>query len=137
MKSLDQCKLHILPQLDDERGSLSVFEFEKILGFRAKRLFHVYNVKEDRGGHAHKFTNQIIMSTNGVIKVEVFNGMGWNVYVLDHPTKALYTPKMTFLRLCDFSIGAVCTVLSDTRYNKLHSIRTFEQFIEGAGIGVH
>ena len=126
---MDKSKLIDIPTYDDKRGSLASLEFEKEIGFVAHRIVHVFDVKDDRGGHAHRFANQILMAPFGSFHVKVFNGISWNTYILDNPRLALFTPRLTFLKMCNFSRNAVCTVLSDTYYVAEDSIRNLEDYI--------
>jgi hypothetical protein len=122
-----------MPVANDSRGALAHFEFGKFLNFQARRIFQIFKVTEDRGGHAHRHTNQLIIASHGELRVEVFSGEGWNSYILDDPSVVLFTPKLTFLKLCDFSSSAVCTVLSDTEYRAVDSIRNLEDFVKEFG----
>ena len=45
----------------DHRGNLTSVEIFKETGIKYKRFFLIYNVKGGkRGGHAHKYTDQVL-----------------------------------------------------------------------------
>ena len=58
----------------DDRGSLSVLEFEEI-SFYPKRIFWVNNVPVgvNRAAHFHRKCNQLLICTRGSVKVKVTN----------------------------------------------------------------
>ena len=47
---------------------------------------------------------------------------------LDSPTRAIYAPPMTWVRLADFSPGTVLLVLASHRYDERDYIRSREEF---------
>lgn len=49
---------------------------------------------------------------------------------MNDATKGLYVPRMIFIKLYDFSNGAVCMVLASTHYDILKSIRSWEDYMK-------
>lgn len=119
----------------DERGRLTAIEGNHHTPFAIERVFYVHQVTPgiDRGGHAHRDTDQVITVVHGSLKVGVSNGKSVRSFVLDHPGRGLYVPRMIWVRLYDFSAGGVCLVLASTKYDRSKSIRTWENFLEARG----
>jgi uncharacterized protein YfaP (DUF2135 family) len=114
----------------DERGVLTSVEGAMDVPFEIKRVFYMHHVITDRGGHAHSDTDQVVIAAAGRFKMDLSNGTNTQTYVLDDPTRGIYTPRMVFIRLYDFSPGAVCLVLASTHYDISKSIRSWEDYLK-------
>jgi dTDP-4-dehydrorhamnose 3,5-epimerase-like enzyme len=112
----------------DERGFLTSIEQEIDIPIEIKRVFYMHHVKKDRGGHAHIDTDQIIIPISGTFKVKVYDGQNEDIYEMNDCTKGIYTPRLTFCELYDFSPDAVCLVLANTHYDMGMSLRSFEAY---------
>lgn len=115
--------------ISDPRGCLTSIEQLSCIPIDIKRIFYMHHVIEDRGGHAHIDTDQVIIPISGSLKVKTFDGENEEVFELNDCTKGLYTPRLTFCDLYDFSENAVCLVLANTHYDMKMSLRTKEDFI--------
>jgi len=113
----------------DDRGFLTSIEQNHDIPIKIKRIFYMHHVTQNRGGHAHIDTDQVIIPISGSFKVKVFDGEKEDLYLLNDRTKGIYTPRLTFCDLYDFSPDAVCLVLANTHYNMKMSLRTKEEFI--------
>ena len=118
------------PSNGDFRGVLTSIEDCKNIPFEIKRIFYMHHVTQDRGGHAHMDTDQVIIPICGSMKVKVFDGLKEDVYLLDNCTEGLFTPRLTFCDLYDFSPDAVCLVLANTHYDMGKSLRNLADFLE-------
>lgn len=49
--------------IEDPRGSLTSIEGEFDIPFDIKRIFYMHDVIQDRGGHAHIDTDQVIIAS--------------------------------------------------------------------------
>lgn len=124
-----------LPSFGDERGFLTSIEQIKDIPIEINRVFFMHHVTEDRGGHAHIDTDQLIIAISGSFKLKVFDGKDEDIYALDECTKGIFTPRLTFCDLYDFSPDAVCLVLANTTYDIKMSLRNrvdYLSFINGA-----
>ncbi len=83
----------------------------------------------DRGGHAYRETDQVAIAVHGMFKIDVSDGVETKSFGLTRPDRGLYLPRLTWVRLYDFSSGAVCLVLASTHYAKSKSIRTWDEFL--------
>lgn len=113
----------------DIRGFLTSIESKTDIPFEIKRIFYMHHVTLDRGGHAHIDTDQVIIPISGSFKVKVFDGKAEDIYILNDCTKGIFTPRLIFTDLYDFSPDAVCLVLANTHYDMKMSLRTKEDYI--------
>jgi len=56
-------KLITLPVYENSTGKINVIE--KILPFQIKRVYWIYDILENRGGHSHKVTIQAVVPIKG------------------------------------------------------------------------
>ncbi|MBN1978716.1 MAG: FdtA/QdtA family cupin domain-containing protein [Anaerolineae bacterium] len=122
-----------LPSNVDERGVLTSIESGQDIPFEIKRLFYMHHIATDRGGHAHTDTEQVVTAAAGRFKMDLSDGISTRTYILDDPTRGVYTPPMVFIKLYDFSPGAVCLVLASTHYDIEKSLRSWEAYLEAIG----
>ncbi|WP_418314682.1 sugar 3,4-ketoisomerase [Piscinibacter sakaiensis] len=126
---------HKLNTICDARGCLTAIEAVQNVSFEIKRIFYMHDVRKgaDRGGHAHKDTDQFAIAISGSLRILVSNGVCSKVVILNEPGWGVYLPRLTWTRLYDFSDDAVCLVLANTHYDRSKSIRTWSEFQEFAG----
>jgi dTDP-4-dehydrorhamnose 3,5-epimerase-like enzyme len=118
-----------LPSFGDKRGFLTSIEQTKNVPIEIKRIFYMHHITEDRGGHAHIDTDQVIIAISGSFKLKVFDGANEDTYLLKDCTKGIFTPRMTFCELFDFSPDAVCLVLANTYYDIKLSLRNRDEYL--------
>ena len=120
-------KLLHLQTFSSEKGSLTVFE--KILPEGVKRIFYIYDAKnQTRGGHRHIQAYNALTCVSGKCKVFVNNGEEAHIFDLDTPEKCLLIEPADWHQMYDFSEDAVLLVLSDQFYDKEDYI--FEKYPE-------
>ena len=113
----------------DVRGNLIAIEESLTIPFQIKRVFYMNNISQDRGGHAHIETDQVIIAVHGTFKVKLSNYKNNRVFVFKNSEKGLFVPKLTFTELYDFSLNAVCLVLASTNYDIKKSLRNREDYL--------
>lgn len=113
----------------DPRGNLIAVEGEQTIPFPIERIFYMNKVIDDRGGHAHTDTDQVIIAIHGSFKVTLSDGIDKQDFEFNDPEKGLYVPKMIFTELFEFSADAVCLVLANTHYDIKKSIRTWQEYL--------
>lgn len=133
MSVLDAVRWVELPSNVDARGVLTSIEGGQDIPFEIRRIFYMHHIAADRGGHAHTDTEQVVTAVAGSFKMGLSDGVNTQTYVLDDPTRGVFTPPMVFIRLYDFSPGAVCLVLASTHYDIAKSIRSWEAYLEAIG----
>lgn len=128
--SLKDIQKIIFPSNGDNRGILTSIEGGISIPFEIKRIFYMHHITQNRGGHAHIDTDQVIIALSGSLKVTVFDGKSEDIYLLDNCEEGLYTPRLTFCDLYDFSPGAVCLVLANTHYDMSKSLRSKDDYLK-------
>ena len=80
-----------LDSFGDDRGILTSIEQNKCIPIEIKRIFYMHHLTENRGGHAHIDTDQVIIAISGSFKLKVFDGVNEDIYLLDDCTKCICT----------------------------------------------
>ena len=137
MSPLDQVRWIDLPSSEDERGVLTAVEAGLDVPFEIRRVFFMHHVSADRGGHAHRETDQLVVAAAGSFEVGLFDGERSASYDLDSPGRGLYVPRMLLVDLKRFSAGAVCLVLASTHYDMSRSLRSREEFLSAVREAAH
>jgi hypothetical protein len=105
-----------LTTFSDDRGSLSVVE--KILPFEIKRVYFIYDVLGERGGHKHKKTTQALIMLNGSCEVFVRNRNEDKRFVLDASSKCLILEPDDWHTMDFFTDNSTLLVLASEYYDK-------------------
>lgn len=122
-----------LPKIYDPRGSLTFTQNGgSTLPFDIERVYWTYDVPAgaERGGHSHKVSEELIIAVSGSFRVNLFDGKEWRSFELNRPYKGLYVPPCNWRTLDNFSTGAVCMVLTSTRFDEADYIRNYDEFIK-------
>ena len=116
----------------ERRGNLTVVENGQTLPFNVKRVYYLYDVPggENRGSHAHKDLEQLIIAASGSFKVTLDDGQCKRTFFLNRPYQGLYVKPGMWRYLEDFSSGAVCMVLASEVYQSEDYIRDYKEFIK-------
>ncbi|MBU0667627.1 FdtA/QdtA family cupin domain-containing protein [Patescibacteria group bacterium] len=126
---MEKIKRIKLPTHKDERGQLSVVEFDSYVDWVPKRIYYVTDVKMDRGGHAVRGEKKIYICVQGAITARLHDGVRWNQYMLHGPDDALIMNEMCWREFSNFSQGAVLLAISSTNYDKDKYIFDMDQFL--------
>jgi len=126
---LDKVRLIDLPSVADARGVLTAIESTRDIPLELKRIFYMHHITEDRGGHAHRDTDQVVVAISGAFRIELFDGSNKLSFAMNDPTKGLYVPRMIFISMSQFTEHAVCLVLANTHYDMSRSFRTLEDYL--------
>lgn len=113
------------------KGDISVVENGITVPFDTKRVYYLYDVPGgvDRGGHAHKELQQLIVAASGCFTVVLDDGKVKRSFILNRPYQGLYIVPGIWRVLKDFSSGSVCLVLASERYDPEDYIRNYEEFL--------
>ena len=120
-----------LPKFLDDRGNLSFFEEDSHLLFRIKRTYWIYDVPggEQRGGHAFRETEELIVSLSGSFDIVLNDGKDEWRFMLNRSYNGVLVPKMIWRTLENFSTNSLALILSSTDYSEDDYIRDWEEFI--------
>jgi len=99
-----------LPTMTDERGHLTVIE--KNLPFDIKRVFYIYYMQGQRGGHKHKINRQALISLNGKHNINVYSDDKMKTYTLDSPNQCLILEPEDWHTMDGFSKDSILLVLA-------------------------
>lgn len=130
---LSDCKVIELPRINDPRGNLTFVEAEKHISFEIKRVYYLYDVPggAERGGHAHKGLQQLIIAMSGSFDVTLDDGKDKKKFHLNRSYNGLYVCPMIWRELDNFSSGSVCMVLASNLYDEDDYYRDYSEFIRG------
>mgnify|MGYP000880127972 CR=1 FL=1 len=114
----------------DKTGSLVSLEQNKNIPFDIKRVYYIFNTKEQvrRGFHAHKNLQQVIIATSGSCKIAIDNGEKKEVMSLSTPNIGLLLQDVVWREMYDFSNDCVLMVLADNHYDEDDYIRNYKLF---------
>lgn len=129
--SVFDCKLVELDRHHSNRkGDISVVENGITVPFDTKRVYYLYDVPGgvDRGGHAHKALEQLIVAASGSFTVVLDDGCVKRSFVLNRPYMGLYVVPGIWRVLEDFSSGSVCLVMASEKYDADDYIRDYDEF---------
>jgi len=130
--SIDHCHLITFPKIHDPRGNLSFIEGGNHIPFEIKRIYYLYDVPggADRGGHAHKKLQQVIIAMSGSFDVKLDDGNIKTTFHLNRSYYGLYIGNMIWREIDNFSSGSVCLVLASTVYKEDDYYRDYQKFLE-------
>jgi hypothetical protein len=128
---LSSCRTIDLPKITDVRGNLTFVEGNNHVPFTFHRVYYLYDVPggSERGGHAHKELEQLIIAISGSFDVTLDDGITKQRFSLNRPYNGLYVCPMIWRELDNFSSGSVCMVLASNRYDEDDYYRDYEQFL--------
>jgi len=129
--TIDDCKIIELENFKSERkGNLTPVYSNVHIPFDIKRIYYLYDIPSgvDRGGHAHKELEQLMVAVSGSFNVVLNDGEIEKTFVLNRPFLGLYIPKMIWRRLTDFSGGSICLVLASNKYDSNDYLHDFDSF---------
>jgi len=119
-----------LPKIPDRRGNLSFFENYNQIPFEIKRVYWIYDVPggEERGGHAYKKNEELIVALSGSFDVILDDGNTKFTFSLNRSYYGLYVPKMYWREMNNFSTNSLAIIVSNTEYDEKDYIRDFDEF---------
>jgi WxcM-like, C-terminal len=134
--SLSDCRLIDLPKISDPRGNLTFIEGDNHIPFDIKRVYYLYDVPggAERGGHAHKQLQQLIIGISGSFDVILDDGHQKKRFHMSRSYYGLYVCSMIWRELDNFSSGSVCMVLASTPYEESDYYRDYQEFLDALKI---
>jgi hypothetical protein len=120
-----------LPKIHNVAGNITAINnAEGSLPFEIQRVYYLYDVPggENRGAHAHKKLQQLIIAASGSFEITLDDGSTRRTYNLNRPYMGLYMPSGLWRELGNFSSGAICLVMASHAYSSHDYIRSYSEF---------
>lgn len=116
----------------DERGKLISLESNISVPFEIKRVYWIYDTlpNEERGFHAHKNMEQIIVAMDGACEFVLDDGKSRESVWLNRPDLGLYIGKNMWREMRNFSYGCKLMVLASEYYDEKEYIRNYDEFLK-------
>lgn len=134
--NVKDCMIIDLPRIADPRGNLTFVEGSRHVDFDIKRVYYLYDVPggAERGGHAHKDLQQLIIAMSGSFDIHLDDGRHKKTFHMNRSYYGLYVPRMIWREIDNFSSGAVCLVLASERYDESDYYRDYSEFVKAAAM---
>ncbi|NRB06779.1 MAG: WxcM-like domain-containing protein [Richelia sp.] len=131
---IEKCKILELPKIQDPRGNLTFVEAGKHVPFNIQRVYYLYDVPggAERGGHAHRELQQLIIAMSGSFDVVLDDGYNKKRIYLNRSYYGLYVCPMIWRELDNFSSGSVCMVVASNLYDEADYYRDYQNFLVDA-----
>ena len=115
----------------DNRGKLIAVEGNRDIPFDIKRVYWIFDTlpDEDRGMHAHKNMEQIIVAMDGACQFVLDDGKTRETVWLNRLDQGLYIGKNMWREMKHFSYGCKLMVLASDYYDEKEYIRSYEEFL--------
>lgn len=128
---IENCKFINLPKIADPRGSLTFVEGSQHIPFDIARVYYLYDVPggAERGGHAHKNLQQLIIPLAGSFDIHLDDGVSKKTFHMNRSYIGLYVCPMIWREIDNFSSGVVCLVLASSQYDEADYYRNYQEFI--------
>lgn len=125
------CKLIDLSTFSGADGSLTFIENQQLIPFDIKRVYYLHGVPANtqRGVHAHKTLQQLIIAVSGSFDITIDDGESRTVFHMNNPQQGLYVCPMIWREIDNFSSDAVLMVLASTVYEPDDYIHEYHEFI--------
>lgn len=133
-KIFENCYFLEFPKYgDNKRGFLTVFEENKNIPFKIKRVYYIYEIgdlTQIRGPHGHKKTEQVFFNLNGRATYYLDNGKEKKEIVLDKPNIGLYIGPKVWHYIKNYSKNIVFLVVASTFYEESDYLRNYDDFLD-------
>lgn len=135
--TIDMCRIVDLPKIHNARGNLTFVEGNNHMPFEIQRVYYLYDVPggAERGGHAHKDLQQLIIAMSGSFDVLLDDGTNKKRVHMNRSYYGLYVCPMIWREIDNFSSGSVLMVLASNKYDESDYFRNYEQFMRAREFG--
>ena len=129
---ISDCKIIELPKFLDARGSLSFAEQNNHIPFEIKRTYWIYDVPggEDRGGHAFRENQEVVIALSGAFDVVVDDGENQKTFTLNRSYYGLYIPNGLWRTMENFSTNSFALEFGSMHYDEADYIREYNEFLK-------
>ncbi len=100
------------------------------MAFDIRRVYYLYDVPggAERGGHAHRELQQLIIAMSGSFDVILDDGNVRQRFHLNRSYVGLFVPQMIWREIDNFSSGSVCMVLASEHFSEADYYRDYPEF---------
>lgn len=132
MASVEDVRIIELPKFLDARGNLSFAENWKQIPFEIKRTYWIYDVPggEDRGGHAFKENQEVVIALSGAFDVVVDDGETKKTFSLNRSYYGLYIPAGLWRTMENFSTNSFALEFGSMHYDAGDYVRDYDEFLK-------
>lgn len=132
MASVADVRIIELPKFLDARGNLSFAENWQHIPFEIKRTYWIYDVPggEDRGGHAFKKNEEVVIALSGAFDVIVDDGVQKKTFLLNRSYYGLYIPAGLWRTMENFSTNSFALEFGSEHYNADDYVRDYDEFLK-------
>jgi dTDP-4-dehydrorhamnose 3,5-epimerase-like enzyme len=132
MATVEDVRIIELPKFLDVRGNLSFAEQNNHIPFEIKRTYWIYDVPggEDRGGHAFKENQEVVIALSGAFDVVVDDGEKKKTFTLNRSYYGLYIPKGLWRTMENFSTNSFALEFGSVDYSADDYIRDYDEFLK-------
>lgn len=131
MAKISDVKVISLPKYLDKRGNLSFVEQNNHIPFEIKRTYWIYDVPggEDRGGHAFRENQEVVIALSGAFDVVVDDGENKKTFSLNRSYYGLYIPSGLWRSMENFSTNSFALEFGSISYSADDYVREYEDFL--------
>ena len=132
MATVEDVRIIELPKFLDARGTLSFAEQNNHIPFEIKRTYWIYDVPggEDRGGHAFRENQEVVIALSGAFDVVVDDGERKRTFSLNRSYYGLYIPAGLWRTMENFSTNSFALEFGSLHYNPNDYIRDYDEFLK-------
>ena len=125
------CNIIHFPRMQNRAGNITAVQNGIEAPFHVKRIYYLYDIPggEDRGAHAHKKLEQLIIAASGSFDLTIDDGRNKKTVNLSRPYFGLHVLPGMWRNISNFSSGAICLVLASEVYQTEDYIRTYEEYL--------
>lgn len=125
---VDGYKVIKIPSFIDDRGALSFVEYDQFLEFIVKRVYWLYDIKHNRGAHAHKTLKQFIFCTHGSVELVLDDSIKRESVILDAPNIGVSITKPLWREIINFKNDPQVIILASDLYQEDDYIKSYDEF---------
>jgi hypothetical protein len=128
--TIDDCRRIRLPRHHHGQGSTTSVLPHAEVPFDVVRVYYLYDVPggAERGGHAHRQLEQVLVSLAGSFDVVLKDGRRVKTIRLDRAHSGVFIATGIWRELRNFSSGAICLALASAPYDEADYIREYDDF---------